>query len=476
MDDLAQALRVVKRAMIGLRAGGTRQDSHNKTLERGRAPAYRMGMQSHNSTDTAPVSALPHQTGRHRPPLGSREFIAMMAMLMALQALAIDAMLPGLGQIARDLGVADPNRRQLVVGVFLVAAGLGALVPGALADRHGRRPVLLVTLGFYVVLAIGCALAPDFDSLLALRALHAVTSAGVAVLPAAIVRDRFAGDRMARTLSTVSTVFMVVPMLAPSVGQFVLLFAGWRWIFGVLATMGAIMGLWIFLRLPETLDPANRQPILPMTIARNMIRAGLERSASGYMLGSALVFGAMIGYVNCSQQLVAEHFGAGRAFPLIFGGTALSLSLSNFFNARIVERFGARRVSQSALLVWITLSLVQIYFAFSPHQTLLRFMPVLAANICAMGFIGANFSAIALQPFARIAGAASSMQMFVRTLVGSLIGIVIGQAYDGSARPLAMAFLTCGVFSMLLVLYSERGRLFRRLIPPGSPRIAPDLH
>ncbi len=420
----------------------------------------------------------PDYPARRRPikALGGREFIAMMALLMALQALAIDAMLPGLGQIAADLGVSDPNRRQLVVGIFLVSAGVGALVPGALADRHGRRPVLLVTIVLYVALALGCAMAPDFDTLLVLRALHAVSSAGVAVLPAAIVRDRFAGDQMARTLSTVSTVFMVVPMLAPSVGQFVLLFAGWRWIFGVLAVLAMIMGVWVFMRLPETLDPANRQPIMPMTIARNMAHSAIERSSAGYVLGAALVFGAMFGYINCSQQLVAEHFGAGHYFPLIFGATALSLSFSNFFNARIVERFGARRVSQTALLACICLSLLQVHFAFSPHQTLLRFMPVMAANICAMGFIGANFSSIALQPFARTAGAASSMQMFMRTLIGSLIGIAIGQVYDGTARPLSLAFVTCGLLSLCLVLYSERGRLFRRLIPPGGERVLVDVH
>jgi len=412
-----------------------------------------------------------------RPALGEREFIAMMAMLMALQALAIDAMLPGLAQIAQDLGVSDPNRRQLVVGVFLVAAGIGALVPGALADRHGRRPVLLVTLLLYVLLAAGCALAPSFDALLGLRAIHAVASAGVAVLPAAIVRDRFAGDRMARTLSTVSMVFMVVPMLAPTVGQFVLLFAGWRWIFGVLALLGAVMGAWVFYRLPETMDAANRQPILPMTIARNMLGAAVERSSIGYVLGASLTFGSMLGYVNSSQQLVAEHFGAGRLFPLLFAMTALSLAVSNFFNARIVERFGARRVSQTALLICIALSGVQVYLAFSPHQTLITFMPVLAANVCALGFIGANFSSIALQPFARIAGAASSMQLFLRTLVGSLVGIAIGQLYDNSARPLAIAFLTSGILSLCLVLYSERGRLFRRLIPPGGERIVVvDVH
>lgn len=407
--------------------------------------------------------------------IGEREFIALMAMLMALQALCIDAMLPALGDIARDLQVADPNRRQLVVGVFLVAAGFGSLVPGALADRFGRRRVLIGCFAIYIAMSLACAVANDFTMLLVARTAQAMGSAGLSVLPGAIIRDRFSGDRMARMMSTISVVFMMVPMLAPSFGQAVLLVAGWRWIFGGIAVMGLAVGTWAWLRLPETLNPDFRQPIAPAAIARNMWDAATTRASIGYVLGSTLLIGAMFGYINSAQQLVAEHFGAGQRFPLVFAGMAGCMALANFSNSRIVERFGARRVSHAALLAFIAIGALQVLQAWH-GETLWQFVPLMSANMCLMGFIGANFGSIALQPFARIAGAASSLQSFLRMALGSALGMMVGQAYDGSARPLTFALLSFGLCALLLVLYSEKGQLFRRLTPPGQPRPIPEAH
>ncbi len=409
-----------------------------------------------------------------RMPLREGEFVAMMAMLMALQALCIDAMLPALGVMARDLAVTDPNQRQLIVGVYLIAGGLGSLLPGALADRYGRRPVLLGSLGCYIVLSAACALVQDFGTMLALRAVQAICSAGLSVLPSAIIRDRFDGDRMARMLSTVSVVFMIVPILAPTFGQFVLLFAGWRWIFGGMALMAVVVGIWTYLRLPETLHPEFRQKIEPLTIGANMWNAATNRDSIGYVIGGSLVLGGLFGYINSVQQLVAEHFGAGRSFPLLFAATALGMALANLINSRIVERFGARRVSHAALLGFIAVSSLQVWLAFTPGETLWSFMPVMAANMCLIGFIGANFGSISLQPFARIAGAAASLQAFLRIVIGAGIGALIGQAYDDTARPLALALLLGGIASLGLVLFSERGQLFRRLYPPGTLRAVPE--
>lgn len=402
--------------------------------------------------------------------MGERETIAMMALVMALQALAVDAMLPALGDIALDLGVGDPNRRQLVIGTFLLASGFASLLPGSLADRYGRRPVLLWCIGLYIAFSLGCALVSSFDALLVMRVLQAVGCGGLAVLPGAIIRDRFSGDQMAKQMSIISVVFLVVPMLAPSIGQLVLLFAGWRWIFVFLAAMALTMGIWVALRLPETLHPEFRQPVRPMSIAMNMASAATNRSAIGYVLGGAMTFGAMLGYINSSQQLVAEHFGAGETFPLIFGLSALMMAAANFSNSRIVERFGARRVSHTAVLAFIVVSSVQVWFASQPHETLWQFMPLMVTNMILIGFIGANFGSIALQPFARTAGAANSMHAFLRMVIGSTIGIFVGLSYDNTARPLALALLASGIVSLLLVLYSEKGRLFRRIHPPGTPR------
>jgi len=418
---------------------------------------------------------MPNAQPRTTPTgIGEREFIALMAMLMSLQALSIDAMLPALGQIAADLHLSDPNDRQLVIGLFLLGSGVGALMPGALADRYGRRPVLLVSLACYIAMAIASALVRDFTALLVCRVIQAVSSAGLSVLPGAIIRDRFAGDRMARMMSTITVVFMVVPMIAPSYGQAVMAVAGWRWIFGGMAVMAAAIALWVLLRLPETLKPENRQTLHPAAIAGNMWLAASNRPAMGYMLGGALLTGGMFGYINSSQQLVAEHFGAGDSFPLIFAAMAGGMALANFSNSRIVERFGARRVSHTALLLFIAVSAAQVWQSFQPGETLWQFLPLMAANICLIGFTGANFGSIALQPFARIAGAAASFQAFVRMALGSLLGAMIGHAFDGSARPLAVGLLANGLLALAMVLYSEQGRLFRRLIPPGQSRQNPD--
>lgn len=396
-------------------------------------------------------------------PMGEREFIALMASLQALQALAIDAMLPALGVMSRDLAVTDPNDRQFVVGVFLICAGLGSLFPGALADRFGRRRVLLACLGGYIVFTLAAAVVGEFNIMLVMRGLAGLSASGLIVASAATIRDRFSGDKMARTQSLVGVVFMVVPMIAPSIGQAVLLVAGWRWIFGVMALLGGAVAVWVFLRLPETLHSEFRQPVNLKAIAGNMKVALLNRTALGYIFGLALVQGALFGYINSSQQLVAEHFGLGEAFPLFFGAMAVAMALANLTNSRIVERFGARRVSHSALCAYIALASLQLWFAWRGTETVWEFGPLMTLNLCLMGFIGANFGAIALQPFARIAGAAASVQVFVRMVLGSVLGAVIGHAYDGTARPLAMALLGAGTLALLLVLYSERGRLFRRL-------------
>jgi DHA1 family bicyclomycin/chloramphenicol resistance-like MFS transporter len=402
--------------------------------------------------------------------IGGMEFILMMAMLQALMALGVDAMLPALGTIAQDLGEHDANRRQLVVGIFLLFNGLGCLVPGALADRFGRRPVVLTCLAAYALVSIGCGLVSSFPQLLLLRALLGLACAGLGVLPAAIIRDLHEGDRMARMQSTVAMVFMIVPMIAPSIGQAVLLVASWRWIFGVMALLGALIGLWAALRLPETLRPEYRQPVRLATVARSMLDVTTTRIAVGYTFGMALIQAALFGYINSCQQLVGEHFGAGSRFPLIFAGMAACMAGASFVNSRIVEKFGARRVSHTALLVYITTAGLQLFIAKQPHETLWQFVPMMTVNMCLLGFLGANFASIALQPFAAKAGAAASAQAFIRMVISSTLGALIGQAYDGTAGPLAAALLAAGLGCLGLVLFSENGRLFRRLLPPGTPR------
>ena len=273
---------------------------------------------------------------------------------------------------------------------------------------------------------------------------------------------------MARLQSMVGMVFMVVPMIAPSMGQAVLLVAGWRWIFWVMALLGLLVAVWIWMRLPETLRPEHRQSVNPGRVVRAMGRIVSTRSAIGYVFGFALIQAAMFGYINSSQQLLGEHFGAGKNFPLFFGGMAMVMACTNFINSRIVVRYGARRVSHSALLFYMCMSLTQLVLASIGHERLWTFVPVMTLNMCMMGFIGANFGSIALQPFAAQAGSAASAQAFIRMVLAAGLGTAIGQAYDGSARPLALALTLAGCLTLLLVLYTEGGRLFRRNHQPAA--------
>lgn len=404
----------------------------------------------------ASASSAPPHAG-----LGFRAFVATIATLMALNALAIDAMLPALPQIGADLSVLTDNDRQWVVTSYVLGFGLSQIVYGPLADRFGRKPILLIGLGIYTLFGLLAALAPTFDSLLWARALQGVGAGSLRVLAVSIVRDCYSGRPMARVMSLAFIVFLGVPIIAPSLGQMILVFGAWREIFLVLGLAGAAALAWCAWKLPETLHPEYRMPIRLGRIAAGFRETLTQRQAVGYMAGMMMIMGALFGFINSSQQIFADTFDAPGVFPIAFAGIAAAIAVSSILNARLVERLGMRFLAHVALIGFTGVALIHTIVAASGHEVLWTFIALQAATMFFFGLIPGNFGALAMQPLGHIAGTASSAQGVVSTVGGALMGFFIGQNYDGTTVPLSLGFVVCGLGALAFVLWAEKGRLFR---------------
>ncbi|MGE0785354.1 MAG: multidrug effflux MFS transporter [Sandaracinaceae bacterium] len=393
---------------------------------------------------------------------GSVELVAMVASLMAMNALAIDVMLPGLPAIARHFDVVEANHQQFVIFAYIVGFGVPQLFWGPLTDRYGRRNALFVALGGYALASGAAIFASNFAMFLALRFLQGVFAAGCRVIAVALVRDLYAGPMMARTMSLVMTVFMVVPITAPMIGQAILAIAPWQATFGLLAVVGVLVLVWSFTRLAETLPADSRNPISVGRIARNYWMIVTTPVTLGYMVASGLLFGALFAFIPSSEQIFREVFHQGDTFVYWFAAIAFTLSLANFANSRLVRRFGMRRIGHAALIGFTVLSFV-LYVAMRVFGERLEiFFPLFALAFALFGLIGANFSALAMEPLGKVAGTGSAAYGFATTTVSGAIGAVIGLAYDGSTAPLLLGFVALGVCSLLAVIATERGKFLSR--------------
>lgn len=409
--------------------------------------------------------------GRPRP--GMRETIAMLAGLMALNAFAIDAMLPALPAIGGDLAVADDNRRQLVVVIYFVGFGVGQIFWGPLADRFGRKPILALGILLYSVFAILCGVASSFPLLIAGRLAMGLSAAVTRVLVVAMVRDLFAGEAMARVMSLVFMVFMVVPVLAPSVGQAILAAAPWRAIFAVLAAYGFLMLAWSWLRLPETLHPEFRRSLHWREIGAAVGVAASDRLSVGYTLALTAVFGGLTGYIASIQQIVFDTFRAEALIGLVFAAVAAPMALASWTNSRVVERFGLRRVGHAGLIGFVLITVVHALAATRFDEPLWLFVLLMAASFTCFAFTTSNLGTLAMTNMAPVAGTASSLQGVTGTLGGAACGYAIGQAFDGSQLPFVIGMALCGVLSLLVVLWTERGRLFGPVDPVAESECFP---
>jgi DHA1 family bicyclomycin/chloramphenicol resistance-like MFS transporter len=399
---------------------------------------------------------------------GTKETVVMLAGLMALNAFAIDAMLPALPDIGADLGVSDHNQRQLVVVAYFFGFGLTQLIWGPLADRFGRKPVLAVGILLYAGFGLLCGIAGTFELLIASRVAMGASAAVTRVLVVAVVRDLFDGEAMARIMSLVFMVFMVVPVLAPSVGQLILLVAPWRAIFLVLAVYGLAMLLWSSLRLPETLHPEYRRSLRLREIGAGVRDTLTERQSLGYTVALAVVFGGLTAYIASIQQIVFDVFEAPNAIGLVFAAVAAPMSLASWYNAQVVTRFGLRHVGHLGVIAFAAITLAHAMLAAGIDEPLWLFILLQSLAMCAFAFTSANLSTLAMEHMAPIAGTASSVQGVIGTVGGAGIGLLIGQSFDGTQLPFLFGIAACGTAAILLVLLTEKGRLMQE---PRQPAV-----
>jgi MFS transporter, DHA1 family, multidrug resistance protein len=345
-------------------------------------------------------------------------FVALIASLMAVTPLGIDAMLPALPDIGRALNVDTENHQQWIIAIYVFGFGAAQLVYGPLSDSYGRKPLLVTSLCLFTILSIVAGLSTSFAALLIARLFQGIAGAAGRVLVVSIVRDCFAGRQMARVMSIAFMIFLAVPILAPSIGQLILLFGNWRLIFYVLAGFAALIAVVASTKLRETLHPEYRRPIAIGTIAQAIWRTLTNRNAIGYTLALTFVFGALMGFINSIQQIFAHIFHAPERFPLVFACIGVAMAFAAFTNARIVERVGTRRVSHTALIGMIALGGIHSLVAVSGYESILTFTILQSATMFCFGLLGSNFGSMAMEEVGEIAGTASSVQGFVSTCWG----------------------------------------------------------
>jgi DHA1 family bicyclomycin/chloramphenicol resistance-like MFS transporter len=373
-------------------------------------------------------------------------------------ALSIDSMLPALRTIGAELGAGSGNRAQFVVSAFFLGLGLGQLFYGPLSDRVGRKPAIQVGLGIFV---LGCVLsifATSFSMMLAGRVLQGLGAAGPRIVTVAMVRDRYAGAEMAKVLSLVMALFLLVPTVAPAIGQVTLLVASWRWIFGLLLSVALIGWMWLIFRQRETLRPEHRRPFSIGTIARGVLETFRLRATAGYALAAGLILGAFLGFLNTAAQMLQGQYALGTLMPAYFAALALTQGAACLLNSRLVMRLGMRLLTRVAISGVILGSAVFFLVAASMagHPPFWSLMLYLLLIFFCVGLLFGNLNALAMEPLGHMAGVGASAVGTVTTLMAMTLGASIGILYDNTVLPLSGGFALLGTLSLLAMLWAGR--------------------
>lgn len=396
-------------------------------------------------------------------PIHFVEFVALIAALMAMGALGIDTMLPALPFIGRDLGAAAADLPSVIV-VFSIGFGAAQLIHGPLADRFGRRPVLVGSLMLYIAMTLLCGAARSMELLLMSRVCAGIAIAATRVVTVALIRDCYSGRAMARVSSLAVMTFMIVPIIAPSIGDLILRVGSWRLIFNMIAVAAVGVAIWFVLRMPETLPRERRVPLRIDLLLANWKRTLSDRLSVGYAAAVIGLQGALFGYLTSIERIVDKvfHQPPGR-LGLIFAICAVLMACANLLNSRIVMRLGMRRISHGAMVVLILVATTSLILEHAGFETLWSFVAFQAVTMACFGLAASNCSAMAMSNMGEIAGTASSLQGFAVTTGGAVIGWCIGRAttFADSTAPLHIGFLAAGLVALLLAAIVERGHLFR---------------
>ena len=393
------------------------------------------------------------------PAIRGAEFVFLVALLMSLGALSTNTMLPALPMIGRDLGAPLPNDVQFVITSVFLGLAVGQMLFGPLSDRIGRKAAIHAALALFMAGCVVSVFASTFPAMIAGRVLQGIGVAGPRVVTMALVRDQYEGARMARLMSTALAVFILVPTVAPALGQVIVWLWGWRAIFATFLVVAAIAFAWLALRQPETLPPERRRAFSPSSIGRAVIEIVRIRAALGYTLATGFVFAPFLAYLSTAQQIFQEAYDTGALFPAYFAVLILALGGALLVNGRLVIRFGMRRLTSVAALAVALVSIIGWAgaFAFEGLPPLWIFLAYLMSVFVCVGFAFGNLSALAMEPLGHLAGAGAAVVSSLSTLIALSFGTLVGQRFDGTMYALVAAFAISGAAAFAATVWAGRG-------------------
>ncbi len=382
------------------------------------------------------------------------EFIIIMASLMSLASLSIDALLPGLNDIARTIGIVDPKDNQLLITMIFLGMGFGQLISGPLSDSLGRKPVIYLGFSVFTLSSLLCIYATSMEMMLVGRVLQGIGLSAPRTVSTAMVRDRFEGDYMARIMSFVTVIFIIAPIVAPSFGKLMLDSFGWQSIFSSQLIFGLFVVIWMSQRQPETLKAENRRKMTLSLFTNGIKEFTKYKQSLVFTFMSGLVLSAFMVYLSSSQQIFQEQYGLVEEFPFIFSGIAIVIGLSTFLNGTFVVRFGMLKLATSFTIALTLISLIYvILFYGEPNPSLIILISFFVMMLFCIGFIFGNINALAMQPIGHIAGIGAALFGFIGTVMAVPIATFIGRFINITAVPLFIGFASCGALSLFLIQY-----------------------